>query len=87
MGLLVMVLVSSGLCCPPGCQDPAGLRMEYLLNHTPATVALLVLKPLYPQAKYTRHPTMNGFYANGSKADLLSIKRALSIIDPSFGLP
>ena len=57
------------------------VRMEYLLEEAPAAKVVDFLKENYPRVKFTAHPTMNGFYANGSKEDLLQIKRELSNLD------
>lgn len=56
-------------------------RMEYLLEEAPAPKVVDFLKGEYPRVKFTPHPTMNGFYALGSKEDLLQIKRELSNLD------
>ena len=57
------------------------VRMEYLLEEAPSAKVVDFLKDEYPKVKFTPHPTMNGFYANGSKDDLLQIKRELSNLD------
>lgn len=63
-------------------QLPAdSVRMEYLLEEAPAPKVLDFLKNEYSRVKFTPHPTMNGFFANGSKEDLLQIKRELPNLD------
>lgn len=57
------------------------IRMEYLLEEAPAAKVVDFLKDEYGRVKFTPHPTMNGFYANGSKEDLLQIKRELANLD------
>lgn len=57
------------------------VRMEYLLEEAPSAKVVDFLKDEYPKVKFTAHPTMNGFYANGSKDDLLQIKRELANLD------
>jgi type II secretory pathway component GspD/PulD (secretin) len=57
------------------------IRMEYLLEEAPSAKVVDFLKEEYPRVKFTPHPTMNGFYANGSKEDLLQIKRELANLD------
>jgi type IV pilus assembly protein PilQ len=56
-------------------------RMEYLLEEAPSAKVLDFLKTQYPNVEFTPHPTMNGFYARGSREDLLQIKRELSNLD------
>lgn len=56
-------------------------RMEYLLEEAPSAKVVDFLKAEYPRVKFTPHPTMNGFYAQGSKEDLLQIKRELANLD------
>lgn len=63
-------------------QLPAdSVRMEYLLEEAPAPKVLDFLKGEYARVKFTPHPTMNGFFANGTKEDLLQIKRELPNLD------
>jgi len=57
------------------------IRMEYLLEEAPAAKVVDFLKVEYARVQFTPHPTMNGFYANGSKDDLLQIKRELANLD------
>ncbi len=57
------------------------VRMEYLLEEAPSAKVVDFLTGQYPKVKFTPHPTMNGFYANGSKEDLLQIKRELATLD------
>lgn len=56
-------------------------RMEYLLEQAPSTKVLDFLKGRYPDVEFTPHPTMNGFYARGSREDLLQIKHELATLD------
>lgn len=53
------------------------IRMEYLLEEAPAAMVVDFLKDEYSQVEFTLHPTLNGFYASGSREDLLQIKREL----------
>lgn len=57
------------------------VRMEYLLEEAPSAKVLDFLKGSYPNVEFTPHPTMNGFYARGSREDLLQIKRELANLD------
>lgn len=61
--------------------SPDDVRMEYLLEEASSAKVVDFLKAEYPRVKFTPHPTMNGFFANGSKEDLLQIKRELSNLD------
>lgn len=64
----------------PKITGPA-VRMEYLLEEAPSAKVLEFLKGSYPNVEFTAHPTMNGFYARGSREDLLQIKRELANLD------
>lgn len=57
------------------------VRMEYLLEEAPAAKVLDFLKGSYTNVEFTAHPTMNGFYARGSREELLQIKRELANLD------
>lgn len=57
------------------------VRMEYLLQRAPAITVLDSLKRVYTEVEFTLHPTTNGFYARGSREDLLTIKRELVLLD------
>ena len=57
------------------------VRMEYLLEEAQSAKVVEFLKGEYDRVKFTPHPTMNGFYATGSKDDLLQIKRELGNLD------
>ena len=57
------------------------IRMEYLLEEASSAKVTDFLKDEYPRVRFTPHPTMNGFFATGSKEDLLQIKRELANLD------
>jgi type II secretory pathway component GspD/PulD (secretin) len=57
------------------------VRMEYLLEEAPSAKVLDFLKGQYADVEFTPHPTMNGFYARGSRDELLQIKRELANLD------
>ena len=57
------------------------IRMEYLLEEAPSPKVVDFLQDEYSRVKFTPHPTLNGFYANGSRDDLLQIKRELANLD------
>ena len=77
--------VESNILAPENIKEadiPAdAIRMEYLLEEAPSAKVVDFLKAEYPRVRFTPHPTMNGFYANGSREDLLQIKRELSNLD------
>lgn len=58
-----------------------GQRMEYLLEEAPAAKVMDFLKGQYTDVEFTPHPTMNGFYARGTREELLQIKRELGNLD------
>lgn len=56
-------------------------RMEYLLNDgLPAAKVIDFFRGQYPDVEFTQHPTTKGFFARGSREDLLSIKRELELM-------
>ena len=58
-----------------------GMRMEYLLEEVPADALLPFVRRAFPNTRLTQHPTLNAFYANGSKDDLLEIKQVVTEVD------
>lgn len=56
-------------------------RREFLLEMAPAAKVLDFLKGEYPNVEFTPHPTMNGFYARGSRDELLQIIREVPNLD------
>lgn len=79
--LLVVPAVHEGR---PGC----GIRSEFLFEHIPAAQAAVSLGRRFPRAHFTPHPTLNGFYVNGTKDEILWIKRSLPELDlPSLAPP
>lgn len=56
------------------------MRMEYLLEEAPSLKVIDFLSDQYERVKFTPHPTLNGFYAEGSREDLIQIKRELTNI-------
>lgn len=57
------------------------VRQEFILEAAPAAKVVEFLQGQYLTVKFTPHPTMNGFYAVGSKKDILSIKSELPNLD------
>lgn len=57
------------------------IRMEYLLEEAPSAKVVDFLRGQYSRVRFIPHPTMNGFYAEGSRDDLLQIKRELANLD------
>jgi type II secretory pathway component GspD/PulD (secretin) len=57
------------------------VRQEMLLEKAPAAKVMEFLQGQYKNVEFTPHPTMNGFYAYGSKEDILQIKRELPNLD------
>jgi len=56
-------------------------RPEILFEHVPAAKAMEFLRSRYPNVQFTPHPTMNGFYLNGNREDVLSIKAEVPNLD------
>ncbi len=57
------------------------VRQEFLLEKAPSAKVVDFLAGQYDRVKFTPHPTMNGFYAQGSKNDILQIKREVPNLD------
>ncbi len=69
-------------CCRMGSVITNPARAEYLLeDETSVTDTLEFLKAQYPDVEFTPHPQPNGFYAKGSREDLLQIKRELTALE------
>lgn len=58
-----------------------GTRHEFLLERAPAAKVIWSLQPDYPDVDFDPHPTLNGFYAVGSSADIPRLKLALPALD------
>ena len=57
------------------------VRQEVLLEKAPAAKVIGFLQGQYKNVEFIPHPTMNGFYAVGSRADILSIKNDVPNLD------
>jgi type II secretory pathway component GspD/PulD (secretin) len=57
------------------------IRQEILLEKAPAAKVIGFLEGQYKDVLFTPHPTMNGFYATGSKKDVLQIKSEVPNLD------
>lgn len=62
----------------PGC---GVTRFEIQLHNTPAGPVQELLAIRYPNVIFTRHPTMNAFYIDGSREDKLAIIREIPKLD------
>ncbi|MCA9796119.1 MAG: hypothetical protein KC910_30135, partial [Candidatus Eremiobacteraeota bacterium] len=60
---------------------PESIRQEILLERAPAAKVMEYLFQRYPEVKFSPHPTMKGFYVEGSREDILAIKRAIPGLD------
>lgn len=57
------------------------VRQEILLENAPAGKVIGFLQSQYKNVEFIPHPTMNGFYAVGSRTDVLSIKNDIPNLD------
>ena len=57
------------------------VRQEILLETASAEAVLAVLRPAYPEVEFIPHPTMNGFYAVGSRLDIIQVKNDVEYLD------
>lgn len=62
-------------------------RVEYLLEEKASSEVMNLLRCVYPNAEFIPHPTMNGFYMNATREDMLSVKRGLAKLDTLSPLP
>lgn len=60
-----------------------GSRQEVLLENAPADPVIQLLQPRYTKVRFTRHPTMNGFYLNGPESEVLQIRSQVPALDRS----
>ena len=56
-------------------------EQEFVLESAPSAGVIDFLKGQYPDVVFTPHPTINGFYAKGTKDELLEIKGKLPNLD------
>lgn len=54
---------------------------EFQLSAAPAAQVVEFLKAQYPDVKFDMHPTLNGFFAKGTKSELAGIKKSLTSLD------
>jgi type IV pilus secretin PilQ/predicted competence protein len=57
------------------------VRQEILLEKAPAAKVIGFLQGQYKNVEFVPHPTMNGFYAVGSRSDVLQIKNEVPNLD------
>ena len=71
------------------CQDPwvpraytiGPVRIECLLKEASFATIINLLEDEFPNVEFSPHPQANGFFARGSKEDLLKIKAELPDLD------
>jgi hypothetical protein len=66
---------------------PKTIRLQFLLDNAHAAKVISALEPQFKNVKFTLHPTMNGFYASGSRRDLLDIKGLVPSLDKAPEAP
>ena len=64
-----------------------GVRQEILLENAPAAKVIGFLQGQYRNVQFIPHPTMNGFYAVGSKREVLQIRSEVPNLDKVPQLP
>lgn len=57
------------------------IRQEFLLESAPAAKVMGFLQGEYGDVEFIPHPTMNGFYAVGSREDILKLKEEVPKLD------
>ena len=69
-----------------GRRQPDDIRREFMLERAPAAKIIGFLKPRYDGVEFVPHPTMNGFYAVGSRSDLEAVANLIPELDvvPEF---
>lgn len=63
------------------------IRQEILLEKAPAAKVIGFLQGQYKDVEFIPHPTMNGFYAVGSRSDILQIKNDVPNLDKVPDVP
>ena len=63
------------------------VRQEILLEKAPAAKVIGFLQGQYKNVEFIPHPTMNGFYAVGTRSDILQIKNDVPNLDRVPELP
>ena len=63
------------------------IRQEILLEKAPAAKVIGFLQGQYKDVEFIPHPTMNGFYAVGSRSEILQIKNDVPNLDRVPELP
>ncbi len=62
-------------------RDPNAHRQEFLLERAHAYDVIRLLQGEYKDVEFIPHPTMNGFYAVGSREDILRLKAEVPWLD------
>ncbi len=57
------------------------ISQEFQLESATAAVVMEFLKKQYPDVEFTQHPTLNGFFAKGTRNELRQIKGSLPSLD------
>lgn len=57
------------------------IRQEFLLDNAPAAKIIGFLQGQYKEVEFIPHPTMNGFYAVGSRKDIADLKNDVPNLD------
>jgi len=57
------------------------ISQEFQLEQASAAAVLEFLKKQYPDVEFTQHPTLNGFFAKGTRDELRQIKGSLPSLD------
>lgn len=78
---LITLVAGPSVAEHPWCMPTESFSLEFLLQEVSTDEALRVLKGRYPWVRFKPYSTMAGFYATGSREDLLSMKREMDSID------
>ena len=62
-------------------REPTQIRHEILLGKAPAKKVTMILKKLYPDVRFIDHATLNGFYVEGDRDDVLAIEKSIPDLD------
>ena len=62
-------------------RKPNAIRQEFLLERAPAYSVMGCLQGEYSHVEFIPHPTMNGFYAVGSREDIARLKAEVPWLD------
>lgn len=93
IGMVALALLSPTVTAQPAITSESSVRvadngrMLYIPDGIPSVSAIPYFQCRYPLVYFTQHPTMNGFYARGTRDEMLAIKRELAALEKNGEVP